>query len=532
MKRPLTASLLLCALIAGPATAEVSCDLWSSNQKRFFTDAGAQDVARCISSGAKVRTSGRNGLTALHSAAAYTTDSKVISLILDAGAYLEAISADGYTPLHVTAVLNTNPAIVTALLDAGANLEARTRSGSTPLLLAAKRSRSPEVVLTLIEAGANLDATDKKWATPARHARYNRALRGSRAGDVLTAHRQQTRRGATTTTTTRSAPDTQQREAVRKRRAEAAERHRVAEAQRRTKEEEERRLALEKQRTERREREQRRLDVLEKRAIQVETDRQQCEPKLEAAGFIGSLLNKTDVIEDLKGFQLPSAPSYAAAIPFLLAGPEKHSDVYTSVYERILNQIDAIFQAQIDGHKPEPYLDDWFESVSSFKDNCLFNLADYLLLNIMQYDNPSIRIALGYRDNNLTEATHVRAHALVEAIPPALLKHIDDEREFPTTSETFRKLAELVKQHQRKDFVDNTCLSYFAEQSKLQKGEELNDIQRKEMTLLCNCFYDGVSDPEDFVLIFSMKHALSKRRLDAVQVLGNCAIKHGLNKKQ
>ena len=124
---------------AGPA---VSCGRW--NTARFFRNATAEDVARCLE----------------------TTDPN-------------ARNENGRTPMHYAAQ-GASPALVTALAQAGAELNAPDEKGGwTPLHLAAWFSTTPSVVAALLAAGADPAATDKAGKTPWDYARSNAALEGT-----------------------------------------------------------------------------------------------------------------------------------------------------------------------------------------------------------------------------------------------------------------------------------------------------------------------------------------------------------------
>ena len=152
---------------AAPASSEVSCQAWNSEE--FFREAGAADVTRCLTSGADVNVRNEKGDTPLHNAASYTEDPEVIAALLKAGADLEAAGSwYGATPLHLAASVNMSLEVIDALLRAGADANART-SYSGPLLHTAARFRNPAVVQALLNAGAAIDARNDSGCT-ALHA--------------------------------------------------------------------------------------------------------------------------------------------------------------------------------------------------------------------------------------------------------------------------------------------------------------------------------------------------------------------------
>lgn len=154
----------LCALSPSVAGAQVSCEDW--NTGKFFEEARAQDITRCVAAGSDPNARSDAGYTPLHSAAANSTEPAVVARLLDAGADAEARGNTGLTPLHVVAAGSPEPAMVAILVDAGADLEARDQAGLTPLHAAAASSSVPAMIAALVDAGADLDARNDAGYSP------------------------------------------------------------------------------------------------------------------------------------------------------------------------------------------------------------------------------------------------------------------------------------------------------------------------------------------------------------------------------
>ena len=204
---------------AAPASAEVSCQAWNTNE--FFKEASAADVSRCLKAGADVNVRSEHGFMPLHFAARHTEFPAVIATLLEAGAdheaasglygstplhhaagfsknpavFLEVLGAylragadvnvrieNGYTPLHWAALYTEFPAVIAALLEAGADLEAEVvGSDNTPIYLAAGYNDNPAVVQALLDAGAEIDARNMNDGCTALHS----AASGANNAEVL-----------------------------------------------------------------------------------------------------------------------------------------------------------------------------------------------------------------------------------------------------------------------------------------------------------------------------------------------------------
>ena len=167
--------MLTAGTISGLSHAQNDCEYW--NTPEYFKAATAQDVQRCLGSGASVVAKDGLGWSPLHVAAVFGT-SDTIQVLLDAGASTEAQDENGSTPMHYVATSGTVEALLT-LLAAGGNIEARTESGrATPLHMAAKKGRV-KMVRALLDAGANGKARAANGKTPFDLARENENLRGT-----------------------------------------------------------------------------------------------------------------------------------------------------------------------------------------------------------------------------------------------------------------------------------------------------------------------------------------------------------------
>ena len=136
-------------------------------------------VRSCVPGSSPDRWLTGDGGTLLHTAAAFTRNPTVISIILDAGFDPNARNDPGATPLHVSAGNNDNPVVTSLLLDAGANPYTKVNNGHTPLHSAIRYEETvPAVVSILLEAGADPNTRDNDGDTPLHLAiRYEKKVR-------------------------------------------------------------------------------------------------------------------------------------------------------------------------------------------------------------------------------------------------------------------------------------------------------------------------------------------------------------------
>ena len=110
---------------------------------RFLRSCNSFEVKECLKDGANPHARSRDGVAALHWAAAESGDSEIIELLLSDGADPHARDQDGWTPLHWAAGFADNSNTAIPLLDAGAELDTRDNDGNAPLHLARRPKRRP-----------------------------------------------------------------------------------------------------------------------------------------------------------------------------------------------------------------------------------------------------------------------------------------------------------------------------------------------------------------------------------------------------
>ena len=95
-------------------------------------------VRSCVAGSSPDRWRTGDGGTLLHSAAYFTSNPTIISIMLDAGFDPNARNDSGETPLHSAMRYSeeTVPAVVSILLEAGADPNTKNNDGDTPLHLA------------------------------------------------------------------------------------------------------------------------------------------------------------------------------------------------------------------------------------------------------------------------------------------------------------------------------------------------------------------------------------------------------------
>jgi ankyrin repeat protein len=113
---------------------------------------------------------GRVGWTPLQQAAAFSGNTGVIALLLDAGADVNEATSAGATPVSIAAGAG-NLAALDLLLARGGDVKGFARPGcrpcDPPLVSAVRGGRgSPQLLQRLIDAGADVDAADDEGVTP------------------------------------------------------------------------------------------------------------------------------------------------------------------------------------------------------------------------------------------------------------------------------------------------------------------------------------------------------------------------------
>ena len=116
------------------------------------------------------------GWTPLHMAAAWSTDTEVIALLLNRGADIATKTNQHDTPLHLAARYNTEPDVtrllLTELLEKGIEIDVRGNGRETPLISAAGNTE-PLVTALLLNAGADVNAAGDSGWTPLHRASSN-----------------------------------------------------------------------------------------------------------------------------------------------------------------------------------------------------------------------------------------------------------------------------------------------------------------------------------------------------------------------
>ena len=102
------------------------------------------------------------GLTLLHSAAEYDSNTKIVEILISLGANVNTKEKHGLTPLHIVAVYG-NVEIAKILVSGGADVNAKENNGFTPLHTAAvskktSNGRNIEVAKVLVSKGADTNA--------------------------------------------------------------------------------------------------------------------------------------------------------------------------------------------------------------------------------------------------------------------------------------------------------------------------------------------------------------------------------------
>ena len=157
------------AIDGGDVRSQADCALLSTDPGSYFSLANAQDVNRCLMTGADVRARYESGATALHIAAEFSAIPEVINTLVDAGASVNVRDGDGGTALHAAARRTDNPEVLSALINVGASINVRDEIGATPLHVAARDNDNPEVIRTLVNLGADVNApahsgtTSQRW---------------------------------------------------------------------------------------------------------------------------------------------------------------------------------------------------------------------------------------------------------------------------------------------------------------------------------------------------------------------------------
>lgn len=145
-----------------PSTDAALRHAWTEVQTRqnremresWWRQLRADELEAYMRAGVDVNCADQRDWTPLHSAARYSADTQVLSILLRSGAIVDARNRSGDTPLHWAAAENPDIAVVNALLDAGANVNAVDRFGWLPIHTAAESSANPAIIRALMKAGS------------------------------------------------------------------------------------------------------------------------------------------------------------------------------------------------------------------------------------------------------------------------------------------------------------------------------------------------------------------------------------------
>lgn len=127
-------------------------------QAAAFSDQKPEIFSDLIKAGTKANVFDKNGMTAMHWAAAECTSPLVIEMLARAGELVDAKETDAdMTPLMIACFKNPNEKVIESLIKLGANVNATDAHGRSPLSIAAASFSSVEVISTLLKHGANPD---------------------------------------------------------------------------------------------------------------------------------------------------------------------------------------------------------------------------------------------------------------------------------------------------------------------------------------------------------------------------------------
>jgi antitoxin component YwqK of YwqJK toxin-antitoxin module len=122
-------------------------------------------------------------------------------------------------------------------------------------------------------------------------------------------------------------------------------------------------------------------------------ERKNCKPKLEAVGFLSGKLNQGDTVKDLSSANTRSNDAYAAAVPYLLAGSGKYAEVEKALSYRVVQ--DAHIWQQKIARNNFAAVADAEAATSSLRENCYYDLSDYIVSAISISAQKATAFALG-----------------------------------------------------------------------------------------------------------------------------------------
>ncbi|KAJ5175056.1 uncharacterized protein N7482_000933 [Penicillium canariense] len=122
--------------------------------------------------GADINVWNKQGETLLHEQARYSSNTSIMTKILDQGANIEARTSQGYTPLQCAAI-SGNKTMFHLLLDRGAKIEVETAKGETILHLTPPTNQDClDILKTALDDGIDVKAISSQGWTPLHQTVY------------------------------------------------------------------------------------------------------------------------------------------------------------------------------------------------------------------------------------------------------------------------------------------------------------------------------------------------------------------------
>ena len=510
------------------------CNLWlEGSPATFFSSPTIFGVEQCLAMGVSLTVTDHNGRNPLHLASAVTDDPDIISRLVEAGADIMATVDDEVmnTVLHHAARKNPNADVVARLIDLGADVNAMNADLWQPILLAAQQNRNPDVPALLIERGAEIATTPVlvrisgiiREVTLLDIAHRNRTMRDSDWYLELEAEKERQDQAA------RAEKERQEQAAKAEEEATRAEKERQEQAAR------EKELAeLEEQRKERErlagEARSKQRKRLEEKEARIATQRQSCVPALGEVDGVGFAPNRDDIVAALNDDAASTIDSFTRAIPFLLTGEGDYPDVEEAVGFRILRDFDSWIFGGV-RHASEE-MAEWIEVVALFRENCLHDIADYIVTIIIveaAYDFD----AVVYWE---TAAYPERVHSDVARALEDVSNDILSEMSAPGYLSTFPRVIDAGFDGAGNRFV-KSCVDYFNAQSELREGQSLTSVQRRAFTGMCECIHSqlaaeyyvwpGQRFGDIIAEIIDPNTVFSRRHNNIRAILGKCSMLHG-----
>jgi hypothetical protein len=319
-----------------------------------------------------------------------------------------------------------------------------------------------------------------------------------------------------------------------KREAEDAERKRLAEEARQkrlSEEAERRRQAEDKERT--------RVKTLADETARLLAEREKCKPALSEIGFIGAKLKTSETLKQLGDPKVPSKISYTTAIPFLLAGAGKYVEVEQVAGARVVE--DVQFWSAAIGAGDYTAISTWADASAVLRQNCLFELSDYLGVSIA-LSQPSYLDFATRKIDVLPGTGSIAADTLkqippqffevtakmgrVTALPGIVKAALERRAQQQAAEERKRQLArEAEEQRLSSVFNEEICLNYINRQNVLERGADLTEPQRREYGKICACTYNKLKQSGQISVADGKFEFVP---LHMIVSLGSCALEYGM----